>query len=491
MTSPLLPSLRAPSCRIAALVLVLSAACSDRAVGPAIRTLDDAALNASPSAGDASCSKKEMTVDVHAFLESDGSVTIEATSPAGTSIEKIKVKLYDLRGKHAGEAEFNKIPANTGSASVSIPTSKGVQQDWKAVVTVHVRGCRGKESEAVRAEAIVTRRFDLSVTPILMAEDHSEPQDAQLGVANLYDVTVSNAGGLDVEASCNVFVDGIPEPAANQLWVDGEGNQIGDSGQPILILAGEAQVCRFSVTYAAEGPRTLMVSTAAVGGGEINLANNSTTATITVLPGGNAPLVTYEWVLRQREGVNVAEDGTETSTGIVSQSATIHTYFEEAVSDAPGTDRWEFTATSSTNGVPFDSKTAIVDDAPRITRAMIEALGPDGQVCQPLTARSPSTTRSYLFNAITVCARIKPGDLSTAIIRFSYVASSNVFDPPYNPPDLLLWGPTFSYFTEITHTGAADPKTYGGLTKSVDLPPPQFESGLPVLGANVRLTAYP
>ena len=478
MTSPRISRRVRPVVFLAA--ALFAAACGEHATAPADLTGAPGALSSNNSSGSSSTCKKDLTLDVQAFRETNGDVSVEFAIPEGLTVTKVSVKVFDEKGKHVGQFEFNKLSL-TGNRSVVIPAKAGIQEGWSLTVTAHVKSCGGKETDIVRTGVTVRKRggtggirgIDLSIVPILMA--NANPvldralEDGQIGVPTLYDVTISNSGSSAVDARCVVTVDGTPVPVGAQYWISGTGVTIGTAGLPISIPADGARICRFSVTYTTEGPHTLAVTAVAVGATEVNLANNTTSATIMVAPEGHAPLESYEFVLGQTEAVTVNPDGSVTSRGIIDQSVLVQSYWDEALTAVPGTDTWTFTVTSSSAGSTFDSRTVSVTAA-RFTTAEVEAATAAGTTaCRLLLGESPSPTRPYLKSSVTVCALPKEGEPGTITIRFAYVAGfATSADTPYNGPDVLVWKTSFSFLADIQHSGASD-VTVGGITQTVTL----------------------
>lgn len=505
---------------------LIVAACSDGAIAPASSQVEAVGTRAFHRSGDDDGednnghSKNNGLIDARVLLdETTGVVTIVMTTGKfdtgagelppveGSLIQKVKVELPE--GRHCrSDYTFNKPPANNGKLTLTLPAGSCALTGTMARITVHAKGLKKGHGTTVVVVRVPVASgefsgapFDLVVIPMLEAAPNpagNTPVDfVEVNVTQEYDVTVSNAAsGFSAQTACQVLVDGADVTLSAQFWIDGAGARLTQGfGESILIPSGAARICRFALTFSTPGEHIVTVNVSASGVTEANLLNNTTTTvvTATALP----PLVDFEWVLRQEDVVEItasnitSNPGSIASEGIALQTGQLHMYWEEALGTQAGQlDTWSFTVRSRSNNAVFDERVAQNVSVPRITQAEL-AIAVDGIVCRTLQADAPSATRpTYLISSVTVCA-LRTDLPDRARMRLTYHVRSNPFplDAPFVGSEALLWGPTFSLFAQIDHSGEAGTGSFGGQedTRSLIAPLIRYTTNIPTPGRYIRL----
>lgn len=504
---------------------LIAAACSDRVVAPTGSYLEATGTIASHRSGDDDDkdnnghAKNKGLIDARVLLdETTGVVTVIVTTGKfdtgtgeippveGSLIQKITVELPGRRDCRS-EYKFNKPPANNGKLTVTLPAGSCARAGVTAEITVHAKGLKkGNGTTVVVVRVPVASGefsgapFDLVVIPMMQAApnpaDNTPVDFVQVDVTQEYDVTVSNAAsGFAAPTACQVLVDGADVTLSTQFWVDGAGTRLTlGFGESITIPSGAARICRFALTFSTPGEHAVTVNVSAPGMTESNLLNNTTVTvvTATALP----PLVGFEWVLRQEDAVEITESNingdpaTIASEGLVIQTGQLHMYWEETLGTQAGQmDTWSFTVRSRSNNAMFDERVAQNVSMPRITQAEL-AIATDGIACRTLQADAPSATRpSYLISSVTVCALITDVP-DRARMRLTYHVRSDRFllTAPFVGSEALLWGPTFSFFAQIEHTGETGTGSFGGQEDTRSLVAPQIRyPTVPTPGRFIRL----
>ena len=182
-----------------------------------------------------------------------------ATAPAG-NLDKVQVKVFGTNGALIVTDNYRKgtISGGYGTFAYSWPLRGQAVQ-----VQANVSGIDPKRTDVVTVNSTVQWRPDLTVSSI------QAPDQALAGsVVSIAAIVREINGDLGARANCVLKADGVVIDRANGIWVD----------------AGDAVTCEFRHAFTTVGTRQLTVELADVAPGDFNLANNSQTASINIVP---------------------------------------------------------------------------------------------------------------------------------------------------------------------------------------------------------------
>jgi hypothetical protein len=191
------------------------------------------------------------TIEARALLGKDGITTLDVTTGAGGSIDKVKAKIA------ATGTAFTFDGSGTSTATNTIDKLARYE---KLEVTANVSGIDGARTDIVTANEVVKRRPNLATWP-----DVAPVQFTDLPVEIGMVVEEMN-GDVGARANCVLLVDGVEVDRANDIWVD----------------AGRGVTCRFSHTFTTPGTKQLTFKVTDVTPGDWDLADNTMTHPIEV-----------------------------------------------------------------------------------------------------------------------------------------------------------------------------------------------------------------
>lgn len=206
------------------------------------------------------------SLEVRALIAQNGSTQIEATTgslEAGTSvgnIDKVQVKVLSAT---TATTNFNKLNAGGYWTKSYNP---GLSRGTKVQVQANVSGIDGKRTDVVTATATAARRPDIAVNSV------NGPAQGLPNAAITFTAALSEINGdVGATANCILSVNGSPVDQSNGIWIDANGTVS----------------CMFSYQFDAAGTYSVSVAATNVNPGDWDLANNSSSTSITIQTPGN------------------------------------------------------------------------------------------------------------------------------------------------------------------------------------------------------------